>query len=224
MKDDDPIRLSSSADDAALREMLDAGTKELPTDAQLAAVAAKLGPILGGPGGGPGGGSARWAAVAKAAAVAGVAATAVWGLTQASSPPPPGVPPAAPVATVAPVVVPSAEPPVSAPRPSAAVPTPTTERSASPPPKPHDTEDEVQLLERAQDALDKEPAAALALADKDMRLFPAGLLRQEAEVIAIDALTRLGRRTEAESRAATFRGRYPSSTHVRRIDAILGQD
>ena len=42
------------------------------------------------------------------------------------------------------------------------------------------------------------------------------------EVIAIDALVRLGRRPEAETRAARFAKAYPGSSHKTRIDALLG--
>ena len=36
-----------------------------------------------------------------------------------------------------------------------------------------------------------------------------------------DALVRLGRRAEAEARAASFRARYPTSTHGVRIQGLL---
>jgi hypothetical protein len=107
---------------------------------------------------------------------------------------------------------------------SAAAPTPSASSSAAPRPvlpPAEDSEAEIKLLERAQDALFANPAAAVLLADEDVRRFPDGLLRQEAEVIAIDALVRTGRRAPAEARAKRFRAAYPTSTHLRRIDELL---
>ena len=82
---------------------------------------------------------------------------------------------------------------------------------------------EVTLLQNAQDALPTTPALALADCDDDARRYPNGLLAQEREVLAIDALVRLGRHDDATARAARFSAAYPSSTHLRRIDVILGR-
>lgn len=83
-------------------------------------------------------------------------------------------------------------------------------------------ESEVRQLERAQDALRSNPAQALALADEHARQFPQGMLAQEREVIAIEALAKMGRTSEARARAARFKTRFPGSSHTRRIDALLG--
>jgi hypothetical protein len=140
------------------------------------------------------------------------------------------------LAASAPVVAPAddADPAgLDVPLPSAAPAPATAERVKEAPsasaglPKPRivpsvrDSDAELDLLKRAQDALLENPARALALADEDVRRFPDGLLRQEAEVIAIDALAHLGRRDQAVARAKKFRAAYPASTHLRRIDAIL---
>jgi hypothetical protein len=83
-------------------------------------------------------------------------------------------------------------------------------------------DEELTLLESAYEALRKGDAAgALAEAERHATRFPAGALAQEREVLAIDALVRLGRRAEAESRAAAFRVRYPTSTHGVRIQGLL---
>ena len=82
--------------------------------------------------------------------------------------------------------------------------------------------DELSLLTRAQNVLPRDPAAALELAADHAREFPEGALGQEREVIAIDALLRLGRRPEAMSRAAAFHRRFPASAHGRRVDVLLG--
>lgn len=84
-----------------------------------------------------------------------------------------------------------------------------------------DAETEIQLLQRAQDALGSDPARALDLASRHAARFPSGSLSQEREVIAIDALVRLGRRDEARARAAAFAERLPSSAHRARIEALV---
>ena len=80
---------------------------------------------------------------------------------------------------------------------------------------------EVDLLDRAQDALSSRPGEALALADEHAVRYPAGVLAQEREVIAIDALVRLGRPGDARARADRFFRDFPASAHRPRIDAIL---
>jgi hypothetical protein len=84
------------------------------------------------------------------------------------------------------------------------------------------TESELELLRRARDALPSDPAAALSIADVDRARFPSGPLAQEREVIAIDALTRLGRGSEARSRAKDFFDAFPSSAYRPRILALVG--
>jgi hypothetical protein len=53
------------------------------------------------------------------------------------------------------------------------------------------------------------------------RLFQDGDLVQEREVLAIEALARLGRTGEARTRLDAFRGRYPQSLHITRLDSLL---
>jgi hypothetical protein len=83
-------------------------------------------------------------------------------------------------------------------------------------------EAEAALLGRAHQALAADPSRALALTEEHRRDYPAGLLGQESDLIAIEALAALGRSGEARDRAARFRARYPSSAHLRRIDRLLG--
>ncbi|MBX3201256.1 MAG: hypothetical protein KF894_24175, partial [Labilithrix sp.] len=82
-------------------------------------------------------------------------------------------------------------------------------------------EAEVRLLERAQDALRARPAEALALADDHARRFPTGMLAQEREVIAIEALMKTGRTSDANARASRFKARFPGSSHTRRVDTLV---
>lgn len=82
---------------------------------------------------------------------------------------------------------------------------------------------EVALLGRAQHELASDPGSALSATEEHARRYPNGALLQEREFIAIQALVRLGRRSEAVTRAAQFRSRFPESAHLRRIDILLGQ-
>jgi len=263
MSPKDPDRLATGDEsNAALRELLDAGKRELPTEAQLASLAAKLGPLAGsgngggdggggngGGGGGDGGGGGSVLASlggAKPVAIIVVASLAVWGGQQLFQPSPRSVHNVRPAVSAPLARVVAEEPAVSAapsdevpePLPLAvpaapvvvkASPSPKPSASVAPPPTPvlppvQDSDLEVKLLQRAQDALLTTPTDALSLANEDIRRFPNGLLRQEADVLAIDALVHLGRRDAAEARAAKFREAHPGSTHLRRIEAILGRE
>jgi hypothetical protein len=86
-----------------------------------------------------------------------------------------------------------------------------------------DDETETQLLQRTLDALGRSPAEALTLTALHQRRFPGGSLAQEREVLAVDALIRLGRRDEARARAARFVESYPRSAHRRRLEALLAE-
>lgn len=82
-------------------------------------------------------------------------------------------------------------------------------------------ESESSLLNRAHAAVTSNPDQALALTAEHARRFARGMLVQEREVIAIEALARLGRNDEAQARAATFHSNYPNSAYRRRIEAAL---
>ena len=81
----------------------------------------------------------------------------------------------------------------------------------------------MDVLRRAQDALASDPARALAICSEHQQTFKRSGFAQEREVIAIDALVRLGRRGEAEARADRFARSWPTSGHLRRIDSLLGR-
>ena len=85
-------------------------------------------------------------------------------------------------------------------------------------------ETETALLGRAHQALASDPARALSLTAQHQREYPSGVLRQESDLIAIEALEALGRHAEARASAASFRARYPSSAHLRRLDRLIGED
>jgi hypothetical protein len=83
-------------------------------------------------------------------------------------------------------------------------------------------EAEMALLRSAQDALGSAPADALARSEEHAKTYPGGALAEEREVLAVDALLRLGRRREAEARAARFRAAHPASAYLRRLETLLG--
>jgi hypothetical protein len=235
----DPIRLDLSDDAPALAvEALRLARRDAPDAARLAAIEAavlvKIAPPGGGGGGGGGGsGGGSIAPMAKAGAVAMAAGAAVVAavLASRSQPPPlahetaPTVSASTPTAstqvpeppTLSVDDLPAAPATVSAKRPE-----PTPSASAAPDPALNERA-EVALLDRAQASLPARPADTLATCDEHARRFPSGTLVQEREVLAIDALLRLGRRDEAEARAARFRQAFPRSGHLRRVEALLSR-
>ncbi len=81
--------------------------------------------------------------------------------------------------------------------------------------------DEAKLLEGARSALSANPAQALQIVGTHQRLYPDGQLSAEGELIAVDALLRLGRRQEAEQRAAPRLAHNPNSLYAKRLRQLL---
>jgi len=81
-------------------------------------------------------------------------------------------------------------------------------------------EAEASFLKRAKVSLAADPGRALRMAEEHPSRYPHGGLIQEREVIAIEALIRLGRTEEARARAATFHSLYPQSAHRIHIDGM----
>ena len=86
------------------------------------------------------------------------------------------------------------------------------------------SESELTLLDRARTQMATDAAAAMRALDAHLALYPSGRFAQEREVLAIEALVRLGRRPEAETRAAAFDRAFPTSAHRRRIAVLLGEE
>lgn len=118
---------------------------------------------------------------------------------------------------VAPAPAASARRPVAGTKPATA--------SESPPSAPpvEGLQQEIQLLEEARRKLASEPAQALRVLLEHERRFAGGQLRLEREFLLIDALVRLGRRSEADTRARALRGQAPKSLYGERLDQILGR-
>jgi len=82
-------------------------------------------------------------------------------------------------------------------------------------------ESEARYLARAQRALGTNPHLTLQLVDGHRSLYPTGSLRQERDLLGIDALRRLGRHSLAAERVEAFLNRYPNSGHRTRLEAYL---
>jgi hypothetical protein len=140
-------------------------------------------------------------------------------------------PPLAPAPSASPSAAASVEPrvpdqragssaaPMAAPAPSAE---PAVEVSAAE--KESRLREESRLLGEARDALRRGDApGALARLDELRSKFPAGMLAQEREALAIEALARSGQGGEAKSRAEAFKKAYPASPHAAHVEALTGE-
>jgi hypothetical protein len=244
MAGDDPRPLGTTADEQQLRELVEHAKQDLPSSAQLNNLASRLGPILAGSAlvaassatgvaAGKGAAAATQATLgATALKVGGVAVLAAtiaggtyWAASDAKPPPPARSAPSS--TTIAPRAPAPVERVEALPSASQTEPAPALEPSSEPSPLPTPASrapapraaDESALLRQAQAQLKSNPARALALTQEHRRRFPKGALAQEREVIAIDALARLGQGSEAQKRARDFDQRYPGSAHQRRIES-----
>jgi hypothetical protein len=92
----------------------------------------------------------------------------------------------------------------------------------APPPTVASSATELAMLRAAEDAVRTDPRSALQLADDHAARFPNGMLVQESEVIAIEALVRLGMRDEARARAQKLLRDFPGTAHRVRVEALVG--
>jgi hypothetical protein len=81
---------------------------------------------------------------------------------------------------------------------------------------------EIELLHRAQVALQARPHEAFQLTQEHRRLYPAGEFAQERDALAIQALMRVGDTEKARDLAASFIRAYPSSPHAHRFREAMG--
>ncbi|MFO0566242.1 MAG: hypothetical protein U0263_11305 [Polyangiaceae bacterium] len=82
---------------------------------------------------------------------------------------------------------------------------------------------QIAELDRARNALrGGSPARALELVADYQKKYPSGALAQDAEVLRIDALDRLGRRDEATQGAKRFTEAHPESAHAERLRQLSG--
>jgi hypothetical protein len=220
----------------ALREVIASAREDEPSTEAVASVERKLGALVA-LSAAPAavsavGGTTKGLGALKAKLLVGLLATGAGTyvaqrvITREQMPPPVVVAAPLPVSSVVeppieqpPVPVPEIEP-SPAPIPQLLVP-PHPARANHRAPAADTLADEAALLEQARRALAKAPAEALATADAHLKAFPGGVLSQEREVLAVDALWRLGRFPEARQRADRFLAGYPRSAHVPQVKAIL---
>jgi hypothetical protein len=79
---------------------------------------------------------------------------------------------------------------------------------------------DAQLLQEARSLLLGNPTRALSLTRDHELHFPGSPLTEERLALRIEALARLGRKTEASAALAGFRTRFPRSIHARRLLAL----
>jgi hypothetical protein len=134
---------------------------------------------------------------------------------EAPATPAPPAPPSAATAPSWPDEVPPPPPPVEANRTRPA-------RRAPPAPSPQShLRQETTLIREARQALrGGDSAQALRLLDECRRLFPTGVLEQERERLAIEALVADGRAAEASARAGEFLRKYPDSPHASEVRTL----
>lgn len=80
---------------------------------------------------------------------------------------------------------------------------------------------EMRYLSRARELLADHPAEALSVLEQHRRGHPQGVLREEREAFAIEALVTLGQRDAAERRYYDFRRDFPASDFAARLATLL---
>lgn len=136
--------------------------------------------------------------------------------------------------------VPAAEEPVAAPKPQpAAAPkraAVASERPAKVEAKPAPTQNrsdtqsrddlldqEVQQLRQIRQLAASNPARALAMANEGHVRFKGGVLYQEREALALQALSNLGRRSELQQRGERYLKAFPNGSFSNRVRQLLGR-
>jgi hypothetical protein len=87
----------------------------------------------------------------------------------------------------------------------------------------NDPNAELDLLMRARRVVGSDPGRALALTTEHRARYPSGTFVEEREVLAIDALRRLGRVSAASERAQRFHREHPGSVHDARMDGCASE-
>lgn len=80
---------------------------------------------------------------------------------------------------------------------------------------------ELGLVDGARAKLASNPAAALRELERHVAEFPNGQLSAEREILAVDALLRLGQVERARARGKSLSERAPHSSAARRIESLL---
>ncbi|MDF3066401.1 MAG: hypothetical protein K0R38_2002 [Polyangiaceae bacterium] len=83
--------------------------------------------------------------------------------------------------------------------------------------------EEAELLEKARSLVGSNPAAALKLTAEHAREFPRGRLTAEADLLAAQALLRMGDAAGAKTRAEASLKRYPNGIYARQLREIAAR-
>jgi len=216
-----------------LGELLSSARGDVPSAHELSGLEAKLGALLDAPPPAaqppadaaprpvaPSPGMPGLAKLAVLVAVGGLVGTGVYlGAREPATAP---VPAPSPVSAPAPKAAPLAQKPVAA-APAAPASEAPIDEAAAPKARAQVTAkpSEASLLNQAQQALKTNPRRALQLTRLHKQLYPQGSLSQEREVIAIEALSRLDKKSSAHERAEAFSEKYPESAHQKKVDTSL---
>ncbi len=103
-------------------------------------------------------------------------------------------------------------PPASARPPSA-----TASHASAQPATSSSLAEETASLAAIRRASASDPGAALSLVDQANTRFAGGIFREERESVAVAALAKLGRTSEAKARAQAFLSAYPTSAFADRV-------
>lgn len=201
--------------------LLESTVIDEPSVEQLQSLRARVAPLMKAPPGSLSGASGTAGAAGKILTAVALLALGA-GLTQWFSRPPevpPAPPPAVTVTAPAPVAVVTLPAPVARPPPRLrALPAPVVAPAPAPAPV-NSADEELELLQAAMSAAT--PNEALTLVEQHVDRFPFSSLTQEREVLAVQALSKLGRNADARARADAFKERWPTSTHLLRLEALL---
>ena len=96
-----------------------------------------------------------------------------------------------------------------------------TPRKKAEPPSVEDVRAEASLVDRAKTNLSGSPSKALELANQAKREFPNGMLVEEREAIAVQALAKLGRSEQAKQRGERFLSRFARGAHASAVRSAL---
>ena len=96
-----------------------------------------------------------------------------------------------------------------------------TPRKKAEPPSVEDVRAEASLVDRAKRSLVGSPSMALELTNEAKRDFPNGMLVEEREAIAVQALAKLGRAEQAKQRGERFLSRYSRGAHASAVRSAL---
>lgn len=117
--------------------------------------------------------------------------------------------------------------PSAAQKPARATARPTQKAAPQPAPSAESRDDvllrEVQQLRQIRQLVGSSPSQALALANEGHATFKGGVLYQEREALALQALSTLGRRSELEARGERYLRAFPNGSFSTRVRQLLGR-